>query len=176
MGVDFKTDLSDSAYNFVRIVYPKIIECGYLSGEVIPIESVSANGITKDLDMFAGIDAWHIDKNAGIQGIASRVQFGGRAWNTFTVRKSRMLGTKTEYDKRKFAMDSGEWLYPHITIQAYISSRQGGELLSVAVANTTNIFRCISNGMFYRRLNNKDGNEFYVVDWRNVDNIDIWTK
>lgn len=173
----FETDLNDSAYNFMHIVYPKLIECGYLSGDVVPIESVSAKGITKDLDMYAGIDAWHIDKNKGIQGIASRIQFINHPWNSFTIRKSRTSGAKTEYEKRVYAIETGDWLYPTITIQAYITSRTNGELLSVGIAKTNDIFKAIECGNCIEKPNPADGNMFYAVFWKDIsDSVNVWKK
>ena len=174
--VGFKTDLSDSAYDFIHIVYPKLVECNFIMGDIVPIESVTAMGITKDLDMFAGIDAWHIYKDCGIQGVASRVQWGHKAWNSFTIRKHRANGTETEYAKRKRAIYTGDWLYPILTIQAYITSRRDGELLSVGVAKTKDIFDAIADGNCYDKENRYDGNTFCVVEWKNMDNIDVWER
>lgn len=38
---DFKTDLTDSAYDFLRTVYPKLKQLKFIHGELIPIEIVT---------------------------------------------------------------------------------------------------------------------------------------
>lgn len=172
----FKTDLGDSANSFVHIVYPKLLECRFLLGDVVPIESVTAMGIAKDLDMFAGIDAWHVYKKCGIQGIASRVQYGQRAWNSFTIRKHRSSGSETEYAKRKIAIYTGDWLYPTLTIQAYVTSRKNGELLSVGITKTKNIFDAIADGNCNTKTNPTDGNTFYTVFWKDMSDVDVWQR
>lgn len=172
----FETDLSDSAYDFMRLVYPKMAECKFISGTITPIESVTSTGTTKDLDMLAGIDAWHINRKCGMQGIASRIQWGNKTWKSFTVRKRRTSGAETEYAKRKRAIDTGNWLYPTLTVQAYITSRRDGELLSIGVAKTKDIFAAIDEGKCKIKKNRWDGNEFIVVFWEDVNNIDTWEQ
>lgn len=170
----FKTDLGDSAYDFMRLVYPKMVECKFISGSIVPIESVTSTGVTKDLDTLAGIDAWHINRTRGMQGIASRIQWGDKIWGSFTIRKHRTSGAETEYAKRKRAIDTDDWLYPVLTVQAYITSRRIGELLAVGVAKTKDVFRAIDDGRCTPRTNGRDGNEFIAVYWENVNDIQTW--
>ena len=58
-------------------------------------------GAPRDFDTRAGIDAWHIIEDDGMmRGMRFRVQEGETDWRTFTVRKSRTSGAKTEFAKR----------------------------------------------------------------------------
>lgn len=137
---DFKSDLKDSAAAFLRVVWPAMKNM-VGGGKIIPIESVTDDSMTEMLDRYSGIDAWHLSDGQQMRGVASRVQWGN-AWNTFTVRYTRDSGAKTEYEKRKFDIESNAgWLYPHLTVQAFIGGKKGenGELLSVAVIKTKSL-------------------------------------
>ena len=138
---DFKVDLEASASDFIRVVWPAI-ECKVGGGEIVPVESVADKGMATMLDQRSGIDAWHLSKDKQVRGIASRVQWGNTPWNSFTVRLARDSGAKNEYVKRKHDMIAGAgWLYPHLTIQAYVSGSKGmgGDLLSVAIIKTKSL-------------------------------------
>ena len=116
-----------------------------------------------------------------IRGIASRIQArprgdsGAFPYNTFTVRKSRDSGTRTEYVKRREAIADNEgYLYPHFTIQAYVEKWVEGPLLSLGIARTSDIIYkieawqidgCPVRDDIYVR-GNKDGqSDFYVLEW-----------
>jgi len=125
MSADWQTDLTQSASDFLNQVWPKIKRWKWFKrGELLSVESVTNVGFTRDLDMLAGIDAWHIVRESSVmRGIASRAQRGGGEFRTFTIRTARDSGTETEYAKRLRAIKYRErgWLYPHLTIQAYLS-------------------------------------------------------
>lgn len=147
MPLDVAHDLSNSAYDFQRVVWP-VVNRWLGGGELRAVEAVTHDGFDKELDMLSGIDGWHIlKKEHAIRGIASRVQpikDGDKRWDTFTIRISRPSGVDTEYQKRMHALNNPErgFLLPHVTTQAYVStpSRQG-QLLSVAMIRTVTLFR-----------------------------------
>jgi len=168
MLYEVKRDFGDSAFDFLRVVLPKLKEKRMLSGKIIPVESVTAKEMVKHLDIDGGIDVWQIQKGVGMRGIASRIQWGNKNWNTFTIRKSRTSGAKTEYEKRMFAIKTGGYLYPFYTIQAYVSQRRVGDLISVAIAKTKDIFDLIKVGLCYEKPNGSDGNVFIIVDWEDM--------
>jgi hypothetical protein len=159
-------DLSESAKDFLEIVYPKIKnQLG--NGKLVPVQAVTADTMATLLDQYACIDAWYIEDDKGIRGIASRVQYDAD-YRTFTVRKSRVSGARTEFDKLTFAIKK-EWLYPFWFCQAYIA-RNPKRLLSVAVCKTKDLVEYISTGSeqddWYVRNVDRDGAAtFYVVDW-----------
>lgn len=157
----WKTDLSRSAKAFEFLVWPVLRQV--IGGKLVHVELIARQDFAKDLDVRAGIDAWHIH-DRGIRGLASRVQ-AGRAWDTFTVRRSRATGVATEYEKRCYAIQAGEgWIYPHLTIQAYITAWDMGRLLSVGVARTADLMRFIQAHEDTVTVRSApDGNTFFVV-------------
>lgn len=142
-----------------------------LHGEFEVVEGATVNHIAKLLDTLSGIDVWHIDRVRGIRGVALRIQtiIGTyKPYNTFTVRNKRNSGAKTEYEKRKFAIENG-YLYPYITVQAYVNEHK--QLLSFAVAKTVDVMDAIGKGLCAK---NKTGAaqigqaEFFVVNWQTM--------
>ena len=157
--------LTDSRRDFMDIVVPVSLPV-LGGGEVIPVEDVSAEGFVRDLDVLAGIDAWHMVREDGLmRGIASRVQWGP-VYRTFTIRAKLPSGGSTELHKRMQALErSGEgWLFPHLTCQAYLTDH-GGPLLAVGVAKTIDILWLVSHGYYTERTCKTDGNLFRVVSW-----------
>lgn len=147
------------------LVWPVVRDkCG--GGVIIPVETVSDSGFAAQLDMLAGIDAWQqlVDGVAGdvLRGIATRVQFE-RCFPTFTVRRSLSSGRPTEYDKRRAAMNGRGYLYPHLTVQAYVS---GGSLVLVGVAETSSVIDACSEDRV--RTNRADNNTFYWIPFSTV--------
>jgi len=136
MRGDVSRDLSASAYDFLRVVWPKV-EPMLAGGRLEPVESTtSRRRIDRDIDILAGIDAWHmLDSQGVMRGIASRVQWGPKNWRTFTIRKSRPTGATTELAKRLYALDHLDqgWLFPSLTIQAYVTEKREGRLLGAAI-------------------------------------------
>lgn len=173
MRLDVARDLSKSAAAFQDVVWPVISpELG--GGELVPVESVTATSFAKALDMLAGVDAWQVCSTDGrMRGIASRVQWissDSKPWNSFTIRKSRATGATTEYEKRIYALKSIRegWVFPGLTVQAYLSS-QSNELLSVAAIKTYDLFAHVLKGRrgvdYTERPNRQDGNVFIAVFW-----------
>lgn len=170
----FEKDLSDSAYTFREIVWPAIQDM-VGGGRIIPIESEVTEDLKTILDMDAGIDALQVIKPEGlIRGIGSRIQWGDKAWNTFTIRKSRDSGAKTELQKRIESIDGKRGgLYPHLTVQGYVTKPRTGELQSVAIAPTRELFHLANyldikskpqrNSWGYNRASNA---EFIWISWQ----------
>ena len=73
------------------------------------------------------------------------MQVGCTDWRTFTVRKSRSSGTKTEFAKRLEAIRKQREgsLYPALTIHACVSDYKNGPLLSVAMVYTADLYECL---------------------------------
>ncbi len=163
----WKDDLEWSARVFTQQIWP-IMRLVYHDSELIHIETIKDSELAKKFDQLSGIDAWQIHNDTNIRGIASRVQkppkwsSNGYPYNTFTIRKSRDTGTKTEYEKRLYAINSSDgWIYPYLTVQAYVNAK--GRLLSFATARTVEVIQAITEG---RCLENRTNNaEFYAVEW-----------
>lgn len=160
---NFETQLKRSSIIFDKYFKETVLKI--LKGEFEIVEGVTKSRMAQNLDQLSGIDLWFLDPNQGIRGVANRIQFQEKNWRTFTVRKSRESGAKTEYEKRKHAIENN-WLYPDITLQGYINKKN--EVLGFAIAKTKDIIYMIDNG-FCRE--NKTGKEqigqaeFYIVDW-----------
>jgi hypothetical protein len=121
--------------------------------------------LAKLLDIKAGVDGWQIHKD-GMRGIASRIQITpSNPYNSFTIRLARDSGTKTEYEKRKIAIETGRWMYPFLTIQAYAKS-MSGPILSVGLAKTEDIVSFIKSG--YHGTNRTTNATFAVCYWDNM--------
>lgn len=169
-------DLRESAKIFKTMVWPSISHW-FNGGELIPVEAVTNKEMREKLDTLAGIDAWHIKKDSGMRGIASRVQWIDKPYNTFTIRKERESGAETEYEKRKRAINGDKgWLYPEITIQAYVK-KDKSKLLSVGAIKTKKLISSIDKVSTEVRTaydrETGDWAKFYVVPWSELKGVKI---
>ena len=160
-------NLNKTTEAFKKLVEPELIRA--VGGRFILVEG-SDNNIAKALDLIGGIDLLHL-KNLSLRGVGSRIQFGETCWETFTIRKDRESGEKTEYDKRKQAIEKG-WIYPQYTLQAYVTDYA---LLGFAFAKTEHIFKMIEYGACDIRETNSNRigqSSFYVIKWRTMRETD----
>lgn len=162
---EFKSDLKWSARLFRSQVWP-ILEQSFAptQSRLIQMEDCDDSELVKTFDVLAGIDAWHVC-HIGMRGIASRIQEcnTGRTYDTFTIRKSRDSGAETEYKKRLNAVYSKSgWLYPFLTVQAYVKTKTG-PVLSIGMARTSDIIGFIEKG--YASTRRTTNAEFWVCGW-----------
>jgi hypothetical protein len=165
MRKEVADDLSRSAAAFERVVWPAVSPL-IGGGQLVPVESVTAEGFTAVLDQVAGIDAWVVQQNRHIHGLASRVQWmprGCAPFNTFTVRIARPRGAATEYQKRCEQIENGS-LYPRWTCQAYLQEGTDG-LLTAAVARTEDVIAAVT-AKVGRSRSAYSGERFWAVPWR----------
>lgn len=163
---NWKDTLKRSSEDFDRLVKP--IASRILRGHFEIVESVTATPTAQALDTMAGIDIWFVNTTGGIRGIANRVQWGDTYWRTFTVRKETARGGVTEYAKRMRAL-AKEWLYPILTLQAYVTSDRS-RLLGFGVAKTRDILSLIdpdNDGTRHTSKYNRPAS-FYVVKWDDI--------
>lgn len=164
MRDDVAADLSKSAEAFAGIVWPAIREA-IGGGELIPVESVTSTGFAAKLDQIAGIDAWVIQQDAHMFGLASRVQWpdGRPGWpyKTFTIRMSRPTGSVTEFAKRKQQIATDGSLYPRWTCHAYVAE---GALVTAAFALTKHVIKAVEMNIGRERTV-YDGVKFWAVPW-----------
>lgn len=166
---NWSIDLSDSIIALKSIkdnILPKLI-----SGKIHSIEN-SSNEVLILLDKLSGIDYIRENEN-GLQGIAARVQWG-KNWNTFTIRTKRYSGTKTELEKRLYAIENG-YFYPAFTLQAYFDNRLNNNLLSIAIIKTIDLYNIYQNN-FELFENNKSDNEFNFIRWDKIPDTYIVKK
>lgn len=158
MADNFEVALKKSI-DYQKIIKPTLEKA--LGGWMITVEGDTLNETAKLLDTLAGIDLWFVNQERGMRGIASRIQYS-KNWRTFTIRLERDTGTKTEYEKRKYAIENN-YLYPVITYQAYLCDGGG-----MAMAYTKDIMEYIGNGFAYIKHTNEEQEgqaSFFVVKW-----------
>src|SRR5579859_8047998 len=140
MREEVEHDLNESASDFVHVVWPQVAPlCG--GGVLYPVEAARHLGWMVALDNCSGIDAFQmLPSGIMLRGIASRIQYG-RYYPTFTLRYKRSSGAVTEFEKRLYAIRhvAQGYIYPHWTIQAYLS-KPNGQLLAVAVTETSSLY------------------------------------
>jgi hypothetical protein len=156
-------DMHNSACGFKTVVWPRVnVLLG--GGELVPVESVTADQFARQLDQIAGIDAWIVQGGTYMFGLASRVQWVSRGpFNTFTVRMRRPNGVPTEYEKRKAQIATSGALYPKWTCQAFLA-KADSEFLTAAIASTDDVIRAV--GMRIGRPGTApDGVQFWIVPW-----------
>lgn len=162
MGDTFEQSMKKTMSDFDSKILP-ILKHTYPNMKHVEIEGRAYDEVTRDFDIYAGIDVYRVRPEAGeMIGIASRIQ-RGKAWRTFTVRKSRDSGAVTEYAKRKRAIQTGT-LYPMLTMQAYID----GDSVVIGMVKTKDLIEYIDNyNPQVRRTGQgqKGQAEFYVCPW-----------
>jgi len=165
---DWKTQLKKSSVVFNEHFKDAITKT--FKGDFEVVEGVTKYKMAETLDQLAGIDLWYFNTTRGVRGVANRIQFGDKNWQTFTIRKSRESGAKTEYEKRRYAIDN-DWLYPVLTVQGYYDDKKK-KSLGFAVAKTEDILWMIDNDFAYIQKTGRDQigqAEFYVVKWADME-------
>ena len=141
---------------FVDVARP-IIRGLLNGGETLAVEG-DDNEVCRMLDMTCGTDYFHVwDSKGLVWGVASRIQDynpdadrnGRGPFNSFTVRKARASGVKTEYEKRKYAIEH-HGVYPYLTMQAYINTKSG-EVESLALVRTEDLMDFVDKGLASER-------------------------
>jgi len=163
MDEKVRSDLMDSAYDFKRVVWPRVQDW-IGGGELIPVESVTESVFANQLDILAGIDAWQISQDRGIRGLASRVQWG-IGYESFTIRTRRMSGAETELSKRQKSFDGQDGrLFPYWTIQGYVTEKRRGGLIYACMIQTKDLYDFIKlrPEKISHRVN-PDGNLFDAI-------------
>lgn len=185
MGRDLEQTI-EKEKEWFSILEPELKKHFFKGGFFYMVENNKQCDFNYYLDCNAGIDIWYCSDSKYIVGIASRIQKYkknkyGRVveYKTFTIRKKRESGVKTEYEKRKDAMAFG-YIYPKYTVQAYLSEDKD-TIKAFAIAKTRDILEYISKN---DKLTNNTGAdqigqaEFYVIDWYKFkeSNFDIFIK
>lgn len=158
-----------SSEDFLRHVWPAV---GGLFGEVIPVETVTDNQFAAELDRRAGIDVWLVSVDGHMRGLASRVQWTDKSWDTFTIRIKSRYGNPTEYHKRKAEIATAGTITPYYVTQGYVTHDRN-HLLGAAIARMADVIAAIDHDLGYRKANG-DGTEFYVIPWSALKVIQTW--
>lgn len=125
--------------------------------------------MAEKLDIYSCIDYWFLFSKGCIRGLASRIQWVADDWSTFTVRRGRISGARTEYAKLLYAIEN-DYLYPYWTIQSYINIEKPTKLLNSAICKTKDLILYIKSGEdgvdHWTKIVKKGGiSYFYVVPW-----------
>jgi hypothetical protein len=181
MSKQWQEDRDQSATDFRKQVAPVLED--WANSRSVSVEAVTDNEMAEELDQTAGVDSWNIKHDEIIRGVASRVQYlddlpFDTPPDTFTVRKERQSGAKTEFEKRLNAIRKGA-LYPHWTTQAYLDE-PGGELLSVARIRTKDLIEHINKGSKnnndYRVKEPQYQASFFAVSWWRLEDMGIGVR
>lgn len=133
---------------FINGVWPRVAKA-IGGGTIIPVENVADK---KFLDVYSGIDHWHvIESRSIIRGIASRCQWPRyKMFQTFTLRIGRKALKQTELAKRLYAMEhaSQGWVRPHLFIQAFFGQPHGSydTFLYAGIARMDDILKIVRDG------------------------------
>ncbi len=146
-------DFQQSDSDFREVVWPKISRAwDWFSGATL----VNGHEI---LDQFANVD--YIAKSPrGIISIASRVQRVRSEYRTFTIRRTRNTGTKTELEKTQTAISSRTMIASYMT-HGYLSMTDR-ELLAVYGARVDDLYKVLT-GLESIKENPEDGNTFICI-------------
>jgi hypothetical protein len=152
----WRDNLSRSATDFLEVVWPSVQElCG--GGDIVPVEAAS-DDLKDRFDVLSGIDLWQCHQQKGMRGIASRIQwrYVHRGIRSFTIREGRKSGNKTELHKRiESFYGNGDWLFPALTIQAYLTDDEERRLLYCCIVRTRDLYAYLAD----RKLSYRDAND-----------------
>lgn len=182
MAGNFKASITESM-QILKSAEPVIKKLLNIDeGIILDVENQN-NDVCKHLDLSCGIDylVYYKTKDwtRSAAWRAQRVLTGMDVYNTFTIRKERDSGTKTEYEKRKAAIENNA-MYPHYTIHAYYDD-DSKKLLSLAIGRTKDIIECINKGLTYDKhtgAEQKGQASFWAVKWttmkQNGYHVETW--
>lgn len=140
----------------------------YFGGaQIVPIEG-REDDAPKLLDRLAGIDGLIVNVNGTIDFYSSRVQIG-KNYESFSLRRSRATGTKTEFVKLKQARRTGGAM-PSITVQTFVDSDE--KSATVGIAPTLDVLDYAEHNPdeFLGTANAT----FFVVPWRELAHVKIY--
>lgn len=192
-----------SVEDFWTLVRPKISAMMGPSYKFTPVEASAQRGSPDVFDIEAGVDVWVKDtRGAGlIYGLANRVQWCAKPFDTFTVRYKLPSGGMTEYQKRLESIEK-ESVYPRFTVQSYVSADRK-DLYSCAVVLTRDLilylkdalakmrerhqeivdvtgselpFHCVKINQMAVYANDRDGVQFCAVEWGKLKEAGVHLK
>jgi hypothetical protein len=181
MSEAWRADLKDSVKDFREQVAPVLED--WTDGRNVSVEAVTDQEMANELDQTAGVDSWNVKHDDIVRGVASRVQYLGSLPydtppDTFTIRKERQSGVKTEFQKRLYAIRK-DGLYPHWTVQAYVDE-PGGELLSVGRVRTKDLIEHVQDGSEedgdYWVVEPQHEASFYAISWYRLKDIGVGVR
>lgn len=129
------------------------------------------NIIPKHLDTCCGIDMIMVNDSNGVShGVGCRVQYDKNQlikYKTFTIRKARESGAKTEFEKLNDAINENG-LYPTYFLHIYADNESNMNINRMAIARTVDIINYIKRerpAPIHTRMDQNGQAWFYPVDW-----------
>lgn len=171
MKRDFEQSFKDALQAFDTLIRPRLY--GVMGGDFLSCEARGRRGdeIARALDTQAGIDVLHVGRY-GLRGLSLRIQEGPKVYRTFTLRKSRDSGARTEVEKLSRAVKY-DYIRPHWTLQAYVNE---GQLLAFALATTADLLRCLDGGFYHESRTGEGqigGSGFLIIPWGDMQAINM---
>lgn len=156
----------------------QLLETGIGPVQIMSVEAED-NEICKMLDTKAGIDYFvYRKKQDNSYSLASRILNTTKTSppNVFTMRFERESGAKTEYQKIKNAIEH-DLNYPQFTLTIYYK-KDTDKILSMGLARTTDIIKCIDAGMAEEKLNDSTDKwvKYYSLRWKDMTDAGYFVK
>lgn len=153
----FNQDAERSCCAFDKYVTP-VLRYALNAAKILPTERHNSE-LAAILDRDAGIDGIIINADDWTFGYSSRIQFGTN-YESFSIRRSRPSGAKTEYDKLLNPLQTK----PSYHVQTFVLK---DEQAVIGVVETVELVRYISEHLNQWRKTS-DGETFYYVPFDEV--------
>lgn len=162
----FENDAAISLRLFQKFSVHAMKKC-FVGSQVVPIEG-REDDATKLLDRFAAIDGLIVNVNGTtIDFYSNRVQVG-KNYESFSLRRSRANGTKTEFEKLQQARRTGGAM-PQFTVQAFVDSDE--QSATVGIAPTLDVLDYAEHNPEIRATTNAT---FFVAPWRELARVKVY--
>lgn len=175
-----------SASNVRNIVWP-IVAPMLGGGELLSVEEEKDSKLARELDRIAGIDFFQVRREEGMRAIMCRNKYG-KNYQAFDIRVACGDSENSQLLKLLRILNKDPSLiFPHLNIQAYLTKREGGQLIEVGIVELvpfveyleerlaeyldekrSSNLRVISN---YKSAG--DSNPFIVIPWKELQNAGI---
>lgn len=135
--------------------------------QIVPIEG-REDAATKLLDRFAAIDGLVVNGDGTIDFYANRVQIG-KNYESFSLRRSRLSGKATEFEKLQQARRTGGAM-PTFHVQCFVDSDE--QSATVGIAPTIDVLDYAEHNPdeFLGTANAT----FFVVPWRELARVKVY--
>ena len=162
----FDADRSRKAFREAAPAIEKFFKC-----RLVSLESHNSD-FERQLDQQNCIDGLLLTETDGIVPIAWRCRFVSPKCSSryFTIRKSKRLGAKTEFEKLTAANNRGG-IMPQLIFSVYFYD---GDEIYIAYARTQDILNFIQSGSANLRRD-VFGDEFYSIQWSDLERLGCLT-
>ena len=126
------------------------------------------NALETVLDTMSAVDGLFIGGDGWTYAFASRLQFAVN-YKTFTIRRTRPSGMKTEFEKLSASPPLA--MKPAFHVQAYITEDETRAV--VAIVETWRLIKYVGEHQEQWRATD-DGESFYFAPWRELDGVRVF--